>query len=199
MYATARKENKVRPLDDYHKVDYPRERCTLRLVEFNEDIQEIAIGFPSWRDPNKVNICHYFIENRQKDFCLCDAFERYKKRCWHIKWRTIVLKAFLNRVLGDDQSWLNNIELYGARSVTTIAEYIMALLDEQEEVSQVDLLDLELVDYRGEPQDRRRIGPAFKILYDTGAIEPSRQVVAQYAKRKGGKIYVWRKAHKKEA
>ena len=180
-------------LDDFYKVEYPRDRCVLQLLKFDEELQIVMIGFPSWSNPSQLNVCHYFIKDPTKDFCLCDGAEKFKKRCWHLKYRPIILKAFMNRKLGDDMSWLTNIELYGTHSIEQIKSYIMALLDEQPEVSQVDLLDLELLDYDGEPIDRRRIGVAFKLLNDSGDIEALRQISAQYSNRKGGKIWVWKK------
>jgi len=185
-------------LDDFEAIEYPRNKCVLQLLKIDNELQIVMIGFPSWSKPDEINVCHYFLKDRTKDFCLCEGAERFKKRCWHLKYRAIILKAFLNRKLGDDKSWLENIELYGSHSIEQIKSYIMALLDEQPEVSQADLLDLELLDYDGEPIDRRRIGVAFKLLSDEGYIEPVRQMSAQYSKRKGGKIWVWRKAIQRE-
>ena len=180
-------------LDDFYPVEYPRNRCVLELVDNNKELELLTIGFPSWHDFGKVNLCHYFIQDSNRDFCLCEGAEKYHKRCWHLAWRPIILKAFLNRKLEDDTTWLTNIEIYGAHSVSKIGEYIISLLDWQPEVSQVDLLDLELRDYEGEPVDRRRIGVAFQLLHKFGEIEAVRQITAQYSKRKGGKVYVWRK------
>lgn len=181
-------------LDDYYQVQYPRDRLVMRLADWNEDANSLTIEFPSWHDKNRVNLCHYFIDDKSQDFCLCDGALKYHKRCWHLAYRPIVLKAFMNRKEGDNEDWLTHIELYGAHSVEKIAEYIRDMLWFQAEVSQVDILDLELIDYKGELVDRRRIGAAFLKLYRAGEIKPLRQVVAQYAKRKGGKVYVWGKA-----
>ena len=183
-------------LDDFCAVTYPRDRLVLEFVKMDKDIGCITIAFPSWHAPDRKSLCHYFFDDSKRDFCLCDGALKYGKRCWHLAWRPIIVKAFLNRKLDDDTGWLTNIELYGAHTVEKIAQFIADMLDFQEEISQVDLLDLELRDHNGEPVDRRRIGPAFQTLRDEGIIEPVREVVAQYARRKGGKVYVWKRVRK---
>jgi len=180
-------------LDDFYPVERPRERLVMTLIEWNKELNIIEIGFPSWRFSQRINICRYFIGDKSRDYCLCDGAKKYHKRCWHLAWRPIILKAFMNRKEADNTSWLENIELYGMHSVEQIAGYIRALLEFQEEVSQADLLDLELVDYKGENIDRRRIGVAFLNLMKFGEIEKAGQTYAQYARRKGGKTFVWRK------
>lgn len=181
-------------LDEFDIVEYPRSRLVMTLREWNPELEMLLIGFPSWHDSLRTDYCHYFFKGRARDFCLCDGAEKYHKRCWHLAWRPIILKAFMNRKEGNDTSWLTNIELYGAHTVEKIAQFIMDMLEFQTEISQVDLIDLELIDYEGEPVDRRRIGVAFQKLERAGEIKPLRQAVAQYAKRKGGKVFVWERA-----
>lgn len=84
-------------LDSFVKVEYPKNQAIVTLVDYNEQTGEIAIGFPSWHDPNKTNETHYFIGDKSRDFCKCTGAGKFKVRCWHLKYRPVILKMFLNQ------------------------------------------------------------------------------------------------------
>jgi len=38
--------------------------CPYGRIEWNEELNLLKIGFPSWHDPNRVDITHYFIDDK---------------------------------------------------------------------------------------------------------------------------------------
>lgn len=152
----------------------------------------VLVTYPSNSDPNKRNLTHYYIDNTERDFCLCTGADKFGKRCWHLKFRAIIMKLFKNKD-PHEEDWLTRFELYGTGTMEEIKFYIEAFLDQQGEVWQGDLVDLEIKNADDQPIDRRIIGAAFLSLMNEGKIEKLYQRAAEYEKRKGGKVWVWRR------
>jgi len=110
-----------------------------------------------------------------------------------LKFRAVILKAFLNKKEGNDQSWISHLETNRKEVCGQIIEYWWSLYDHQEIVSQRDILDLELQDYFGRNIDRRVIGNAPRVMKNAGMIIKVGEVPAQYSTRKGGMVGLWKK------
>jgi len=165
-------------------------RKSVELLGIEDDA--LVIAFPSWHDPKERNVTRYHLKESRKDLCNCTASERFKKRCWHLKFRPIIIKLFRSR-RPENLNWLEQLELYGSRTIDEIEFYIVCLLDQQDEVWQGDITDLELIDGHGQPLDRRIIGPAFLRLHNKGIIEHAHRRRAEYKTRSGGMVWVWKR------
>lgn len=185
---------------DMYKDDTTPINKTITLIKTtNTDAGPcLEVAWPSKSEPDTRHICFYYLNDPTLDFCSCPWDSQYKGMskalCVHRRMRGMVLYLFRRERL-NDADWLSKLCQYRERDILDAEYYINQLLKVQYMVSQEDLLDFNFFDADGNPKDRRCIGAAFKKLAAAGVIEFVCRRAAQYSKRRGGQIIVWRKCN----
>ena len=170
---------------------------SIKKVEFVEmthdgSEKEIVISYPSYSHPNSPpHYCHYFLPRAGFDYCSCPGDYKQDTTCWHIRFRPLVIKLFMNRE-PPCEDWQGLFELYGAHTKMEIQYYLWEKCQFKSTFTADDIMDLEIFDFEGNLKDRRVKGGAFLDLRNSEVIEKTGLTRTTNPEQHAAVITVWR-------
>lgn len=164
------------------------ENLRTKRIEFVESLSsehELVISFPSF-STSTIHYCHYKLPHAGYDYCSCPGDSKPIYNCWHIKYRPLILKLFLNHDLSK-RDFMEFFETVGAFDLNQCCIYIINLMrSKNKPISALDLNDLSI-----NRTTRRIVGSAFLRLKKLGIIQEERGYAHGDSKQNARHMKLW--------